>query len=950
MDEERLFLLLRKNFSKKPSNRLTEHEKSELLEYRELLGNDQWNIYYAEAKRRHQDRRRKKLSALGDTSRTNLNTPNYCSESDRPSPPPSPPNQTPHATSSKIATSSTLADTSAPTSSHVKPATPPPQPCSNCADLMETHDKELRQAQADQDAIQDKLDTLTLSYRQLKSQFEELKEAKAQNDDVEDQNDDVSSEAVRDYEFKISSLELELERVLQESAQKDDVIAEKDDVLAQKDETINELTNQFNELQSYINENFNISQDGHVIAQNDDVGNLNFFKDIVTSLSNEISTLKDQYQESEHCEHELRVEIDQLKQYMKHKISTLEEEIEKRGMTIKDQEEVIKGLNNQFNDLMTWINNRQSKQLNMDESSDLLTHLKKTIDSMNAEIKSLRIANTELEEVNEKLVSEQGRLDALRDETLRFVQLAIDRNTYQSTLPTVNTSRDQSEVKQSPSENATLSAAKVLLESNGDVCSAGKVLLARINYLSNQNDYIKSRLVKLSQDVSSVKRCQRFIKELTKTSFQQMTISLTNMSFEMAGCWSKMRSLNRNEMIEKEQLTTGVSGDVMGSEELKSRVVEFSPRALTSPFNKTKTETIVKPVGKQSINPNQSLTLEDLHTDNPFQAEDDVGLIDNREPQYWFDSENSNKRVLVLSRFRSLFEKNPYVTIDTSSVGNVNVTIDGEQRNYQINGYFDPGLQNSIIFDYIKELSVLPLEATSLLYVAYGPKSSGKSYSLFGCSSDTGLIHKTIDYIFQNMSHYSETQSVSVSFCAIDVTSNHVVDLLSEDDISPFKTDKFSSLGSFIHIPLSCADDFLSFSDLIVTSEPHSSRTHRLISITFDILDLVSNQRHQTRVSFLDCAQSDSSKSQTVPNPTSATSSPLSRVSRSLAALGDVLTSIQVGASHIPFRNSRLTHILQDCLLPNPKEARCVTIAHCGSDVNGLVNPLAFGSSIAKLG
>ena len=103
----------------------------------------------------------------------------------------------------------------------------------------------------------------------------------------------------------------------------------------------------------------------------------------------------------------------------------------------------------------------------------------------------------------------------------------------------------------------------------------------------------------------------------------------------------------------------------------------------------------------------------------------------------------------------------------------------------------------------------------------------------------------------------------------------------------------------------------------------HSSRSHLVFTINVTSINRLSQTQYSGRLNLVDLAgserisQSGAEGSQMVE---------AININKSLSALGDVIFALANKAAHVPYRNSKLTHMLQDSLSQDSKALMFVQV------------------------
>lgn len=126
----------------------------------------------------------------------------------------------------------------------------------------------------------------------------------------------------------------------------------------------------------------------------------------------------------------------------------------------------------------------------------------------------------------------------------------------------------------------------------------------------------------------------------------------------------------------------------------------------------------------------------------------------------------------------------------------------------------------------------------------------------------------------------------------------------------------------------------------------HSSRSHLLLMLKLEGYDKVSRAVTRGSLTLVDLAGSERV------SKTEATGQRLveaAAINKSLSALGQVFTALRTNSMHVPYRNSKLTQLLQTSLGGDGKACLFANVSPAESNLSETLSTLQFGSAARQV-
>lgn len=244
--------------------------------------------------------------------------------------------------------------------------------------------------------------------------------------------------------------------------------------------------------------------------------------------------------------------------------------------------------------------------------------------------------------------------------------------------------------------------------------------------------------------------------------------------------------------------------------------------------------------------------------------------------------------------------------------------------------------------------------------LAYGQTGTGKSHTMFGTHADPGIIPRISESIFTHIAEGSSDVEYTVSASYMEIYQEHILDLLDPGHKSKeYSIHESKESGVYVrglsHTFVSSAPEI---SQVLRQGNKHrtksatnmnseSSRSHAIFQVMLTQQNTHSGELKKSNLFLVDLAGSEKV------DRTGAQGNSLEeakKINLSLSVLGLVINSLTDSrTSHIPYRDSKLTRILQESLGGNSRTTLIVNVSPASSCVQETISTLRFGSRAKKI-
>jgi len=273
-----------------------------------------------------------------------------------------------------------------------------------------------------------------------------------------------------------------------------------------------------------------------------------------------------------------------------------------------------------------------------------------------------------------------------------------------------------------------------------------------------------------------------------------------------------------------------------------------------------------------------------------------------------------------------------------------------ETKAFQFDSVFEENTSQDEVFADCRELVQSAVDGYNVTIFAYGQTGSGKTHTMYGSQQDPGLAPRSIKALFEviNQEQKVGTKTFKVKAYMVEIYKQDILDLLRPADCSSalkktsleVKRDAGRGMMFIDGVTERTVANPQELQALLQEGEKKrhvtatamnsaSSRSHLVISIVVQCMVKDPEQVIYGKITLVDLAGSERPKKSEVVGDALKEAI---EINKSLSALGDVISALTSGAKTVPYRNHKLTLLMQDSLGGSAKTLMFVNCSPAASN------------------
>ncbi|KAA3455777.1 kinesin-4-like [Gossypium australe] len=292
-----------------------------------------------------------------------------------------------------------------------------------------------------------------------------------------------------------------------------------------------------------------------------------------------------------------------------------------------------------------------------------------------------------------------------------------------------------------------------------------------------------------------------------------------------------------------------------------------------------------------------------------------------------------------LSTIENISETGQLVIANPSKPGK-----DG-QRSFKFNKVFGPDATQGEVFADIQPFVKSVVDGYNVCIFAYGQTGSGKTYTMTGPTGATeeewGVNYLALNHLFKVSQDRKSNMVYEVAVQMVEIYNEQVRDLLSSDAVPE----------ACMHPVISTSDVLdlmdIGFKNRAVSAtalNARSSRSHSIVTVHVRGRNVKTGTVLYGNLHLIDLAGSERVDRSEV---TGHRLREAQHINKSLSSLGDVIFALAKKSPHVPYRNSKLTQVLQSSLGGQAKTIMLVQLNPDATSFSESMSTLKFAERVS---